>query len=142
MHENNSTVEAYISFIKADTTKMSLEHEYIHEALLKLIEATKAMAEEIHYEVKADLDTAKKYADEITKNPLATTHADNIRKAAEIISTSLQDMQQAKYPQLSVEAMELKNASDSINPHVLTLNQKEAVSSFFQKAADLLNKMN
>jgi len=50
--------------------------------------------------------------------------------------------QQAKYPSLVAEATEIKQAAAAINPDVLTLNQKEAVKTFFRKAADLLSKMN
>lgn len=142
VHENNSTVAAFVTFINADTNKMSLDHAYTNEALLKLTGAINAMAGETGYNVQADLDKAKEYADKITNDPFETTHADNIRKATDILSTSLQNLQQAKYPQLAAEAEDLKNASASINPDALTLDQRDAVKSFFSKAADLLQKMN
>jgi hypothetical protein len=47
-----------------------------------------------------------------------------------------------KYPGLKDEAQDLKNASPSINPKVLTLEQKDAVKNYFAKASDLLQKMN
>jgi hypothetical protein len=77
---------------------MSLDHAYTNEALLKLIEATNAMANEVGYEVQADLEKAKEYAEMITKDPFETTHADNIRKAADILTNVLQNIQKAKYP--------------------------------------------
>ena len=140
--ENNSIVAAYINFIENSKEKMSLDHAYTNEALLKLIEATNAMANEVGYEVKADLEKVKGYANMITKDPFETTHADNIRKADDIIANVLQNIQKAKYPGLADEVEELKSASASINPDVLTLNQKDAVKNFFAKAADILQKMN
>ena len=101
-----------------------------------------AMATEAGYDVKVDIAKARQYADEITKDPLATTHADKIRSAADILTTSLQNMQQAKYPGLSAEAAEVKSAATAINPEILTLDQRDAVKSFFKKAANLLTKMN
>ncbi len=142
VNENNSTVAAFVSFTEDDKNKMGFDHAYTNEALLKLTDATGAMAGEIGYDVRADLDKVKEYANNITKDPFETTHADNIRKAADILTNVLQNMQQAKYPQLSNEVAELRNASASINPDVLTLDQKDAVKSFFYKAADLLRKMN
>ena len=142
VHENNSTVAAYVTFINSDTNKMSLDHSFTSEALTKLTDAVDAMATEAGYDVKVDITRAKQYADEITQDPLVTTHADKIRSAADVLSTSLQNMQQAKYPGLSAEAADVKNAAAAINPETLTLDQRDAVKSFFRKASDLLTKMN
>src|SRR5688500_14002478 len=125
VRENNSTVAAYVNFIDADTNKMSLDHKFTNEALLKLTDATDAMANEIGYDVKADLDKVKQLANEITNDPFETTHADKIRKAAEMLSNVMQNMQKAKYPGLANDVSELKNASASSNPVVLTLDQKD-----------------
>lgn len=139
--ENNGTVAAYINFINKDDN-MSLDHTYTNEALVKLREAIIAMAGEIGYRLQSDMGKVNEYTEEITKKPFETTHADDIRKATDILSEELQKMQQAKYPVLVNDVTELKNASASIDPDVLTLKQKDAVKSFFKKAADLLQKMN
>lgn len=140
--ENNSTVAAYVDFVENSKVKMDLDHAYTNEALLKLIDATNAIAEEVDYEVKADLGKAKDYANMITKDPFDTTHADNIRKADDIIAKVLQNIQKVHFPNLANEVEELKSAAESIKPAVLTLDQKEAVKNFFAKASDLLQKMN
>ncbi|MCJ7801921.1 MAG: hypothetical protein MUP82_06145 [Candidatus Marinimicrobia bacterium] len=140
--ENNSTVAAYINFVEIGKNKMSLDHAYTNEALSKLIEATNAMAGEVGYDVRADIERVKEYAEMITNDPFETTHADNIRKADDILANVLQNIQKAKYPGLTNEVAELKNASESIKPGVLTLDQKDEVKTFFSKAADLLHKMN
>jgi hypothetical protein len=100
------------------------------------------MANEVGYEVQADLEKVKEYANAITINPFETTHADNIRKADDILTNVLQNIQKAKYPGLAYEVAELKIASESIKPEVLTLEQKDAVMNYFAKASDLLHKMN
>ncbi len=140
--ENNGTVAAYVNFVENSKEKMSLDHAYTNEALLKLIEATNAMANEVGYDVQADIEQAKEYAKMITNDPFETTHADNIRKADGILTNALQNIQKAKYPTLATEVEALKSASESIKPGVLTLDQKEAVKNYFAKAADLLQKMN
>lgn len=142
VHENNSTVAAYVNFINSNTNKMSLDHDFTNEALLKLTDATNAMADEAGYSVKADLDKGKEYADKITNDPFETSHADNIKKAAEILAGSLQNLQRAKYPMLENDAAEVKSAAEAINAETLTLEQRDAVKSFFGKAANLLEKMN
>jgi hypothetical protein len=140
--DNNGTVAAYVSFVKNDTNKMSLDHAYTNEALLKLIEATSAKANEVGYEVQADIEKVKEYAKMISSDPFETTHADNIRKADDILTNVLQNIQKTKYPGLTNEVEELKSASESIKLGVLTLEQKDAVKNYFAKASDLLQKMN
>lgn len=140
--ENNSIVAAYVDLVENSKDKMELDHAYTNEALLKLIEATNAIANEVDYEVRADLGKVKEYANMITKDPFNTTHADNIRKADDIIANVLQNIQKIHYPSLDIEVEDLKSAAASIKPAVLTLDQKEAVQNFFAKASDLLQKMN
>lgn len=142
VHENNSVVANYVMFINADTNTMSLDHAFTSKALTDLTDAVEAMATAVDYDVKVDIAKAKQFAQEITQDPLSTTHADKIRSAAEVLSTALQNMQMAKYPALNAEAAAVKSAASAINAETLTLDQRDAVKSFFRKAADLLNKMN
>lgn len=142
VHENNSTVAAYTTLINSGANKMTLDHAFSNEALLKLTDATNAMADAVGFSVKADLNKVKELADKITIDRFETTHADNIRLSADILTTALQNLQQAKYPSLTNEVLEVKNAAAAINPDILTLKQQDAVKSFFAKAAILLEKMN
>ncbi|WP_296619608.1 hypothetical protein [Marivirga sp.] len=142
VNENNGTVAAYVNFVENSPENMSLDHEYTNEALLKLIEATNAMANEVDYDVQADIVKAREYANMIASDPFETTHADNIKKADDILTNALQNIQKAIYPSLADEVEELKSASESIKLGVLTLEQKDAVKNYFAKAADLLQKMN
>jgi cell fate (sporulation/competence/biofilm development) regulator YmcA (YheA/YmcA/DUF963 family) len=140
--ENNNIVATYVTFINSDTATMALDHVFASEAFTKLTNAVDAMATEAGYDVKADIAKAKQLTDEITNDPMVTNHADKIRSSADLLSTCLQNIQQAKYPSLSAEAADVKSAASAINPETLTLDQRDAVKSFFRKAADLLNKMN
>ncbi|TDE18010.1 hypothetical protein [Dyadobacter psychrotolerans] len=140
--ENNSTVEEYVTFVSNDKDKMALDHAYTNEALLKLTSAVDAMAGEVDYDIKADLEKAKASANKITENPFETSHADEIRNSAEILSGALQNIQKAKYPGLSNQAAEVKRAAMAIDPKILTLDQKDAVKNFFAKSSNLLESMN
>jgi hypothetical protein len=140
--ENNSTVAAYVNFVDADKDKMGLHHAYTNEALLKLTAAINAMADEVGYDVRADIEKVKEHAENITLMPFETTHANSIRKASDILTNVLQNIQKAKYPGLTNEVAELRKASESINPDVLTLEQRNEVKTFFRKASELLKKMN
>jgi hypothetical protein len=140
--ENNSTVEAFVSFVEKDTSRFSLDQAYTNEALLKLTSATDALAGEIGYDIRADLDKVKESAILIANEPFETSYAKNIRNAVDNSNTALQNMQLAKYPWLTDEVEVLKSASTAINPAALTTGQKDAVKNYFAKAADLLQKMN
>lgn len=140
--ENNATVAAFVQFIEEQSKGMDINHEYTNSALLKMTDATRAMAQEIQYDVGTDLDKVNQEAQAITEDKYATSHADSIRNATGILTTTLQNMQQAKYPELAQEVSELRNASDGIKPGVLTLDQKDQVKSYFEKGADVLKKMN
>jgi len=140
--ENNSTVAAFVSFVENDRNSDSLNLAYINEAFLKLTAATNAMAGEIGYNVQADLEKVKESTILIDNEPFDTSSAKNIRNAADNSTTALQNIQQAKYPDLTDEVDELKSASAAISPLELTLEQKDAVKNYFAKAANLLQKMN
>lgn len=142
VQENNSTVAAYVDFVRSDTAEMALDHHYASEALTNLTQAIGAMADEADYDVKADLDEIRQYADQITNDPFETSHANSIRKAADIATRALQNLQRAKYPSLSGDVEQVGNAASAIDPDVLTLDQKDQVKGFFDRAADLLAKMN
>ncbi len=140
-NENNA-VDAFVTYVNSDTATMGLDHVFTHNALIKLIDATKATANKQGFNVQADLDKAKEDADKITVDPTATTHANYIKDATTKISMTLQNMQQAKFPQLSAESQKVKDASDDISTADLTLDQKRTVKTFFNNAAGLLKKMN
>lgn len=140
--ENNSTVASFVIFVENSQDEMNLDHEYTHEAIVKLANAIGAMANEIDYTLRADLDQAKKYAKMITLDPFANTHANSIRKATDISTSALKEIQQHKYPGLKNEVSALDDVSVSINPEALTLDQQDEVKAYFAKAAELLKKMN
>lgn len=141
VRENNSIVAAYIKYVN-DNNTMVPDHQYIKNALVKLADATNAMAGEAKYNITGDLNMAKMYANKITQDPNETTHSDNIRKSADILAGVLQNLQMSKYGNLASQAAELKNAAASIKPDKLTHHQKDAIMSFFTKSASLLERMN
>jgi len=139
---NNSTVGEYVTFIDNNEQKMGLDHEFTNEAFAKLIEATKAKAEDVNYDITRDMEQVQQYTDKITNDPYETTHAASISKAATALASTLQGIQQKAFNDLSGEATDVMDAANAIDPDKLTLDQKDAVNAFFDKAAALLEKMN
>lgn len=135
-------VAEYVNFVKRDTVNMAKDHEYSHEALNKLADATDAVSTKTGVDVKSNLDEVKQLSQKITENPNATTHADDIKKAASIMSTALTTIQKAKFPDLNSASEKLMNDAKAIDTQDLTLDQKGTVKTFYNCAADLLQKMN
>ncbi|QQX78264.1 MULTISPECIES: hypothetical protein [Aequorivita] len=130
----------YFTYI--DNEKMGLDHEYTNGALIHLITATEAEANNLNVDINANLEEARTHAFEITKDPMSLKHADKIRAAGLEIVTALKTIQEKEFPNLSAELGELKVAAEDINPATPTLEQKEDAKAFFEKAGRVLQKMN
>ena len=133
-------VSGYISHV-GDKSRMGIDHEYTNNALLQLINAVQAKARENNVNIDADIQQIRQNAEEITQNPQATDHADKIKEAGTNLANALEKIQKEKFPNLSQDVQEVKNAAQEIDSSTLTLEQKEDVNSFFDEAADVLQKM-
>lgn len=141
-YDADPAVASYVQYVENDADKMGLDHNYTNEALSRLMAATEAKAAMVGYDATTDLSKVKEYAEKIATDPFETTHASSIRKATDILTTTMQNMQEAKFPNLNGEIDELRQASAAIDPGVLTLDQKQAVKAYFDKASDVLQAMN
>ncbi|KEO71956.1 hypothetical protein [Anditalea andensis] len=139
---NNQTVASFVTFVQEGDREMSLDHEYSNEALKRLTDATKAMADEVNVDVERDLSVVREHARAIQEDPFETTHADKIKASAEKISDALMSIQREAFPNLSSEAGAVKNSATQINSEELALEQREEIKSFYDRAAALLRQMN
>lgn len=136
---NVAEIDAYTKYIS--DSKMGVDHEYTHGAINKLVAATRATANALNVDVDADLKEANAKADEITKDPTKLNHADKIKTSAENISRALETIQTEKFPQLQSQYTEVETAVSNIDPNTQTLEQKDAVNAFFNKADNLLTSI-
>lgn len=138
---DNSEVAEFVNYVRSDMKKTKdLNHQTVNQAFTRLSNATTAKAKEVGYEAQ-NLQQAKSTINQITEDRYETTHADNIRKTAQIISTELAGLQQAKFPDLDNEANKVMKASESIDPNELAMDQNDEIKDFLNEAADLLDKM-
>ena len=125
--------------------EMGLDHEFSHRALTLLANAAAEVAEENEIEdVSADSKAARvrQLADDITKDPYATDHADKIRMSALLITEILEDVDGQVFNGSNAATLTtLREEAQSINSETLTLNQKEDVRSFFRAARAVLDGM-
>lgn len=133
-------VSGYLTYI-SDQSKMGVDHEYTNNALIRLMNAVQAKANEINYNIDADMQSVRQDAQAIQQDPTATNHAEKIKQAGTKLADILEKMQKDKYPDLSNDVQEMKTAANNIQGSVQTLEQKDQINSFFNEAADVLRKM-
>lgn len=128
----------YETFTTELDGEMALDHEFSHEALTKLANATAALA--TAHGLSDDVDVMeekrmiKSEADKIMRDPMAGTHADNIRDAALAIASIMERVQQEAYPDFADAVAEVRTAAESIGDETLALDQKDSVKDFFGSA--------
>ncbi|MGY8910818.1 MAG: hypothetical protein ACKVIG_13310, partial [Flavobacteriales bacterium] len=122
--------------------KMGIDHEYSNGALMYLINAVEAKANELNIDIEADIEEARKNAEIITDDPESLNHANLIKDSGMIISRALTTIQKSEYPNLTTEASDVEMAVSKIKKDEQTLNQKDDVNRFFKSAETLLEKMN
>jgi hypothetical protein len=125
----------------ADSGKMGIDHVYSSGALHYLIDAVEATGNMLEVDIKADLDEARANANEIKEEPYDINHADLIKKSGISIVRALTTMQEAKFPDLAKEVVNIDEALSAIDKVELTLDQKDDVKNFFNLAESLLVKM-
>ena len=138
-----NAINKYAEYTTEMTGEMGLDHEFSHNALTYLATAVEAIAEGRNVDLTNNTDRAKQLADEITKDPYATDHADKIRMAAINLTESLERIDREAYNNAAMEDLKmLRKEAQDINAKTLTLNQKEDVRTFFGAARKVLMKMN
>lgn len=139
-------VEEFIRFANenADVEDMALDHEYTSNGIEKLTEALNSLAlaeAGNNVNIEAKRQTLMQAANSIEEDPMAGTHANSIRDAFIAAADLMQAVQEQKYPDLANQVSEVKTAAENVDPETLTLNQKDAVKNFFDKAANALEEM-
>lgn len=125
----------------ADSGKMGIDHVYSSGALHYLIDVVEATGNMLEVDIKADLDEARANANEIKEEPYDINHADLIKKSGISIVRALTTIQEAKFPDLAQEVVNIDEALSAIDKVELTLDQKDDVKNFFNSAESLLVKM-
>lgn len=133
-------VAGYLTYI-SDQNRMGVDHQYTNNALIELMNAVQAKADEINYDITADMEPIKQDAQKIQNDPTATNHANTIKSAGTKLANVLQKIQKQQYPNAAQDVEEMKTAANNIDGSVLTLQQKDQINKFFNEAADVLRKM-
>lgn len=137
----NNAVGTFTDYTNDMQGEMGLDHEFTHNALTYLAEASEAIATANGVDITDNTERAKQLADEIQVDPYATNHAEKIRMAAINITETLERIDADAYNNGNkADLMNLRKEAQKINGETLTLNQKEDVRGFFKAARSVLMK--
>lgn len=135
----------YLSSLNKVDAEMGLDHEYSKVALLALANSLVALSREqkMADEVKiaASTKVLRENAIDITRDWRNTEHADMIREGAMTAVEVIDEIQNARFPNMDNEVAALEEQAKSIQSGTLTLEQKGRVKKFFRMAADVLGSM-
>lgn len=135
-------LERLVTDMKGD---MGLEHEFSHSVLTRLANLTLMTAREhgmaADINAKQQADMIKQQADKIMKDWDSGEHADAIRKAAMSVTDMMQSIQTQKYPNAGDKVEAARQAAMAIDPATLTLDQKDKVKTFYERAYEALMAM-
>ncbi len=135
-------VQDFVSFAN-ETGSISMDHEVTHDGLTKLAEALTAVTpgDVPDENVNNDVDELKAEANQLTENPTSEQHANIMRNSFISAAQIIKNIQSENYPELQEEANQVMDAAKDIDAQKLATNQKEDIKSFFDEAADALQKM-
>lgn len=133
-------VAGYLAYI-SDNEKMGVDHEYTNNAIIELMNAVQAKADEMNYDISADMQSVRQDAKAIQEDPTSLNHANTIKTIGTKLANVMEKMQKEKYPDLSNDVAEVKTAAQNINAATPTLDQKDQIKKYFDEAGDVLKKM-
>ena len=136
----DESVSKYLTHI-GDQEKMSIDHDYSSQALVYLINALENRSEEANIDTEVEIQELKNDVRDIKEDPLALTHANTINDVGSKIVDLMEKMQEEKFPDISQDVEEVRTTLQNIEPSTPTLNQKDAVNSFYKEAGDVVQNM-
>ncbi|MGW1456387.1 hypothetical protein ACWBC2_15490 [Salegentibacter agarivorans] len=136
----DESVSKYLTHI-SDQEKMGIDHEYSSQALVYRINALENRSEEVNINTEIEIQELKDDVRDIKEDPQAFTHANTINDVGAKIVDLMEKMQEEKFPDISQDVQEVRTALQNIEPSTPTLDQKDAVNSFYKEAGDVVQNM-
>ena len=142
---NVQGVDAYNAWYE-EKGSMSLDHDYTYTGINRLVAAIEDV--ENRYEKVRDTDSFADFeeevtalADKLTVKPLSDQHADAARKAFQLISNRIVEMERACGEEDLSNSDAVVATADDINADELFLDQNEDVKRFFKVAGTAVNEL-
>lgn len=142
-------VDRYNVWMKRNEVKIdgtaSLDHNYTHDGLMKLIRVMESTVNAVDAEVdnfSTHIATIKEKANEMTQDKYANTHADAASVAFSTVATLMEEIAALDGVVIANDNLNaLRAAADKIDPDRLYLDQSEHAYNFFNTAQVALNNL-
>ena len=120
--------------------KMGLDHQVTSEALMRLASSLSDISENDN-QFSNKIEEIRQVARQIQQDPQSLQHANHAHKAFSSAAEVMGEIQENRFPDAESEVNEVQEAANKLNNSEPLLNQKEAVNTFFEKAADAIEGM-
>lgn len=127
----------------ANQAEMGLDHEYTSNGIMKLSGALNALADNAAGDVNIEQKRQKfrENADKVQQDPQSLQHANIIRETFISASDLIASIKEKSYAESDVDVEQLRSTAEEIDTNTPTLEQKDKVKEYFDKAGDAIEKM-
>jgi hypothetical protein len=136
-----TNVETYDTYVESLEGNVSLDHNYIHQGITRLVNAINSIGQASDVNLENNRQQAMNLADQMRQNPESTQHANQARQAFVSIAEMINSLQQSGNEFANVQTQEVMDAAQAVNPQELLTNQGDAVKNFFTEARQTVNEM-
>lgn len=140
-----SSIEDFQVWAAVNKHGVDLSHEYTHDGLTKMTHAVNALAKAHQIDAKGFAPKKKavlRIADQLTKNPLSTQHADLTQEAFNNLNEMLNTIQMSSDSWRTVDNVgKLRMISNELNPEELMTDQAEVIYNYFDEAHEVVKIM-
>jgi hypothetical protein len=121
---------------------MGREHEYTAEGVRRLASALGDVSRNagMHDQVEPRLDEMRQHADALQREEDSQQHANHARAAFTAGASVMRDLQ-PHYPDAQGQITQVEQAAQQVNAGTPLLEQRAAVQSYFDQAANALDRM-
>jgi hypothetical protein len=120
---------------------MAMDHAFTATAIRNLTAALEALAPAGSVDVQDELMTLRQQVSLLQRDPRSTEHADLTRATFRTIAGLMSAIQQARFPNALGDVANVKAAAARLDARRPLLEQREAVQTFFDRAADAVRHM-
>lgn len=139
-------IDPFLAHVRSegDFTEMGRAHNYTATGIRLLADALDQLARADAAgkgTVTTNLQRLRQSAEALQRDPTSPRHAEMTRQAFTAAADVMSDVQQTRFPALANQVSEVREAATAVSPDRPLLEQREAVRTFFDRAANTLSVM-
>ena len=141
--ETNTRIQEFVTFAE-ERSSDEMTRENVQEGITKLSDALMAVANEQTQGQgiwEGELDQIKQEANQLQNENADQMPATIVRSAFSSAANVIQNIQNRYYPGLEDDASNVMDAAQEIDDQQLPSDQQDEIQSFFEEAANVLEKM-